>query len=93
VDVDVPGSGGSPARVFRVGIARRIRAVRGRICGHGDGGRDLVHVAPQLGSGRGTGSGQQASGDGGGAATHGPDRRRGAAAISAAGFGTREVKI
>src|SRR6267143_6908759 len=86
VDVDVPGSAGFAANVFRVGIAGGVRTVCRWICGYRFCGRKLVPAAPWLGIGRGAHRGQPAPGYGGHAAGHLHDRRRGAQNDSASGF-------
>ena len=86
VDVDVPGSAGFAANVFRVGIAGGVRTVCRWICGYRFCGRKPVHAAPRLGIGRGAHRGEPASGYGGHAAGHRHDRRRGAQNDSASGF-------
>src|SRR5713226_7480377 len=87
MDVDVPGSAGLAASVFRVGTSSGVGTLRGRICSHGLCRRKLVHAAPGLGVGRGPDCRQQAPGNGGRAAGPGHDRRLRAETVSAPGFG------
>src|SRR5260370_26614425 len=86
VDVDVPGSAGLAASIFRVGTAGGVCVVCRRICGHRFCDRKLVPAALQLGTGRGSHRRQPAPGHGGYATGRKRDRRRGAQAVSASGL-------
>src|SRR5437879_9425419 len=70
VDVDVPGSAGLAADVFRVGTPGSVCAVCRGICGYRVCSWKCVYAAPWLGIGSGPGCRQTTPDHGGHAAAH-----------------------